>query len=592
MKGFRLLLSVLALWFTASPDGFALEVKEMRWGFDGRAVPGRFNLLSIRVAEPGPAPFEGELRLFETRGLDQTVGAPYVQPLYLTPGTERWVQFVPFVNSEFEMRLRWGDREKERVPVPAPKFGAPATVLLIDPASPFAADARLKAFPEDLFPTSVALTDGLDQVALDHVPRWDAPRREAFLDWLRRGGIVHLLRGPSGHPIWEGDLAVLNTVATRERVGAGTVVKHDVTRGEFSEGFSKDAGYAVREIVNEQTTGPILYHFDQMLLRSLASLTKPKVAWWLLYLLTIAYLVVIGPVHYRWSRKIDYRVAIAGFLGTVAVFALAFIIAGRRGSGERQAAHSISVAQALGGNRWDVRRWTNAFATSGDYYRLSYAAPGNYFSATSDTEAVNGRILSGRDGYFDVDIPLYSSRPFLHRAAMNGPGSEVQVVEWKSNRIELQLAADFPEEKADAWARHGGRFFPLTVAKQQLTWSQTSSEPPQEEPAFFAQDHMQRFQVYEWSAEKFEAKDAVRPLIANFLGDVKGLQHPWTPRPTKSDHLQLFILAKVPDRFAMRGKGFSKENGWVLFVMDVIRPSAAVNRSGEKSPAGDPLEKP
>jgi hypothetical protein len=55
--------------------------------------------------------------------------------------------------------------------------------------------------------------------------------------------------------------------------------------------------------------------------------------------------------------------------------------------------------------------------------------------------------------------------------------------------------------------------------------------------------------------------------------------------------LQLFILAKVPDRFAMRGKGFSKENGWVLFAMDVIRPSAVVNRSGEKSPAGDPLEK-
>jgi hypothetical protein len=96
-------------------------------------------------------------------------------------------------------------------------------------------------------------------------------------------------------------------------------------------------------------------------LKGLAALTKPEVAWWLLYLLTIAYLVIIGPVHYRWSRNIDYRLAIGGFLGTVAVFAVAFIIAGRRGSGETQTVNSIAIARALPGGRWDTNAMVERF---------------------------------------------------------------------------------------------------------------------------------------------------------------------------------------------------------------------------------------
>ena len=35
-------------------------------------------------------------------------------PLYLTPGTERWVQFVPFTAREFEWRLVWGKGDQAR----------------------------------------------------------------------------------------------------------------------------------------------------------------------------------------------------------------------------------------------------------------------------------------------------------------------------------------------------------------------------------------------------------------------------------------------------------------------------------------------
>src|SRR5688572_8375919 len=87
-------------------QGEALEVRESRWGFDGKAVPGRFNILSIRLFETGPKPFDGEISLVETRGVGQVVGAPHAQVTYLTPGTERWVQFVVYVSGEHEWSLR------------------------------------------------------------------------------------------------------------------------------------------------------------------------------------------------------------------------------------------------------------------------------------------------------------------------------------------------------------------------------------------------------------------------------------------------------------------------------------------------------
>src|SRR4030095_6880650 len=222
----RAIRIAIALTLLVNTVASALEFRSHQWSFDGKAVPGRFNLLSILVYEPGPRAFDGEIALIEGRGLSSAVGAPLVQQIYVTPGTERWVQFVPFIVGDYGWTIRWGRGEKENGKLDAPNLGPPGTVLLVDSASPFIGEQRLKGFASDLFPTSVAATDALDQIAIDHVPRWDAPRREAFMDWVRRGGVVHLLRSPSGLPIFDGDLAPLNTTLTKERVGAGTICRH------------------------------------------------------------------------------------------------------------------------------------------------------------------------------------------------------------------------------------------------------------------------------------------------------------------------------------------------------------------------------
>lgn len=572
-RAFRIALVAIALTLFVEVVASALEYKTHLWSFDGKAVPGRFNMLSVLVSQPGPKAFDGEIALIENRGIGSSVGAPLVQQIYVTPGTERWVQFMPFVTGEFGWTIQWGKGEKEKTTLDAPALGAPGTVLLIDSGSPFGQTQRLKGFPADLFPTSVAATDALDQIVIDQAPRWDAPRREAFMDWVRRGGVVHLIRGPSGIPVFEGDLSPLNTTLTKERVGAGTVVRHDVTRSECSAEHLQAAGFPLRQTKDSETRISYAYfNFDQNVLKGLAALTKPEVAWWLLYLLTIAYLIIIGPVHYRWSRNVDYRIAIGGFLGTVAVFALAFIIAGRRGSGETQTTHSVALARALPGGRWDTMQWVSAFATSGDYYRLTHASPVNYYSATNDAEAVNGKVISGKDGHFDVDIPLYSSRPFLHRGVLPGPDFGVRIMEWTPDRLALQVGNGFPASAKEVWARTGDQL--LRLKQDGNLWVWKRNDPSSAIDVFFTQESANTFNAREWNNAGLKFDAAFRPLLANCLGNVNGVQHRFTARPLSSDQLQLFVYAKAPESFAMKGKSFRGEKGWVLFVQDIFRETA------------------
>jgi hypothetical protein len=565
----RAIRIALALTLLVNAAASALEFKRHLWGFDDTAVPGRFNLLSVLVSESGPKAFDGEIALVESRSLGVTVGAPVVQQIYVTPGTERWVQFTTFVAGDYGWVLRWGKGEKDKVTLDAASLGPPGTVLLIDSESPFGSEQRLKGFPSDLFPTSVASTDALDQIVIDHPPRWDAPRREAFMDWVRRGGVVHLLRGPSGIPVFEGDLSPLNTTLTKERVGSGTIVRHDIERSQCSADYLKSAGFAPRGKKDQDSRMSYAFvNFDQSVLKGLAALTKPEVAWWLLYLLTIGYLVIIGPVHYRWSRTVDYRIAIGGFLGTVAVFALAFIIAGRRGAGETQTVHSLAVARALPGNRWDTMQWLSAFATSGDYYRFSHASPVNYYSASNDVEAVNGKIFGGKDGHFDVDIPLYSARPFMHRGVLSGPDLSVQVVEWKPGRIALQAGSGFPDSPTEVWARRGDQMLRLKRERNLWIWNNDESS---DIDSFFGSEGRHPFNAYEWNNSGLKFDVAFRPLLATFLADVNGVQHRFSMRPLAVDQLQLYVYAKAPASFAMKGRGFNGEKGWVLFVQDVFR---------------------
>src|SRR5687768_2667141 len=112
---------ILLVWLlTFAESNAALEIKEVRWGFDGRIVPERFNILSVLVDNTGRGPEEEILALEESRGMESRVGAPFIEPVYLTPGTTRWVQFYPLVSAHAEWKLRWGRFREKRYDVEKP----------------------------------------------------------------------------------------------------------------------------------------------------------------------------------------------------------------------------------------------------------------------------------------------------------------------------------------------------------------------------------------------------------------------------------------------------------------------------------------
>ena len=129
----------------------AVEIRAVQWGFDGKVLPEHINVLSVLIANPGAAPIDDRLIL---RG---TGGAPYFSACVLAPGASRWVQFYPWIGPHqdgFELQLG-----RQVMPLPEPSFGPPAVVLLIEERSLSSAKA-LKGFPEEIFPTTVAATDG------------------------------------------------------------------------------------------------------------------------------------------------------------------------------------------------------------------------------------------------------------------------------------------------------------------------------------------------------------------------------------------------------------------------------------------------
>jgi len=571
------IVSVLCILLALDVCAAPLEIKEVRWGFDGRVWPGHFNLLSVRLANPAPTPFEGDLVLSELRAVDQQVGAPFIEPVYLAPHSERAVQFVPLVTQEGSWRLRWGRGSGESRELDGPKLGGPARVVLIDAATPGAVASRLKAFPDDLFPTNVVPTESLDAIALDHAPRWEATRREALLAWLRLGGTVHLGLGLNGRfPEFSGELSVLNVAADRARVGAGWVRRHSLPIGEMDESFLAAHGSPERAL--RPGTKIVVYNVDHAILQQLAALTQPEIAWWLIYALAASYIVVVASGQFLWGRRMDYRLSIVCFLAVVAAYAVAFAVAGRRGAQEKQAAHSLAIARSLGAAQYDVTEWVSAFVTRGKVYKLSHGAPVNFYSAAPQFETVNGQIHNGRDGAFHADMPLYSSRPFVHRAVMRGDDTTLVVAVWEAGatgelrQLSLMPAAGFPKRVARVWARHAERFYEMKLESGR--WQLTGKR--EESGAFFDGKYFEPLNVYrgprvDKSGPRELWMEQMAPLlIAHALGGAEQLPQVVPPRDISVDHAQVFIFAPAPDGFRLRGDDFH-QSGWVLYQQDIFK---------------------
>lgn len=558
--------------------GGALELVQERWGFDGRVVPEQINLLSLEIANRSPEPFQGAVRLFRADLLGGAHGAILVQDCYLTPGASRWVQFFPYVgNADEPWTLEWSGRlGREHAELKPSALGPPAWAVLYDESDPLPPRASLPLFADSLFPPTVSATDGCYGLVLAHAPRWEAVRQEAFLDWLRRGGQLHIVHGRSGrYPAFGEALAALNNPAERFRVGAGLVVRHPVDPKQLSAEALAKFGIVPPSI--ERNSNPRIYDFQEWLFERLASLAQPKHDWALIYLTILVYLALVGPVHYVYARKRrDYRPAVAFFLLTALGCSLLLGFLGQRGQNEAAAVHSISYARQIDANHYDVAQWGSAFVTSGAVYDLTHDAPHRLYAAAREGVR-DGEIACGKEGHFRVDIPLNSAQSFLFRGKLKGPTIQLRVVRWEERAgvldLALEPAAGFPTDCAGLWAVRGTDYYPLTLRGGRIECASSSQGTLEA----FVGDPMAPYMDTRYSDEGDLTPEKVMPPLASVLinhsvGGVTTFLHILKYPGPDADRLRVFILARSPESFEVQGLRRGKRIGYALYETDVFKP--------------------
>lgn len=595
---FALVVATVASLVFAGP-AVAIGIEEVRWGFDGQVVAKSFNVLSIHLGNNSPETFDGRLRLQKQLHAGQMVGAVIEEPLFLSPLSSRWVQLYPYVSEANETWIvSWGRGAKQRVKFDTPRRGKPARVFLEPGGNLFNRGGSMKRLADHLFPPMVTATDTLETVFLAHAPRWQERQRQAFVDWLYRGGKVHLLHGDDGtFPVFTAQLKILNQPLETFRVGAGHVFRHRVSRLKVDAKFIKKAASTEQAVLNPWTpknsdeesqtkaagADDSYAYYGHLgsstgFFSKLKQMTRADHDWTIIHLLSFAYILLVFPCGYLLSRRrIDYRLSFAALLGVIVLFSLIFMAVGRRGYGEATAEHSVAIARPLDNGFYDVTAWTNLFVTHGDDYAFSHGGTGPIYSTASLAERVNGVIGNGALGGVLVDIPPFSSRPFVHRQRIGQNQLEVKVEKWKATETLEQLVVDtgtrFDQtEKPTVYALYRNRFYNLKYSNGKL--QKVSTNLPVSsflQPVFenqydypyggFSQDDQTDQKRYE---------SMLKPLIAQNLG----LREPKKAQTfsLSSDRVRLFVYTSMTPEFFTNNERFVERDGRVLFCIDLFAP--------------------
>ena len=618
--------SILCLALGLPEPALAVDVDQVIWGFDGQLVLNRFNLLSIQVSNPSPQTFEGTLRLTKSIG-GRRVDVPFVETVYLSPHSTRWVQFHPYVKSDWEeWSLSWGSGPKDSYSFPKPRMGKRACVALDDMDSLSVSGGVVKRFPEHLFPANLSACDGLRDVVLDHVPRWEPARQRAFVEWLSAGGRVHILQSSRAEfPRFTGALEALGSELPRVRVGLGYVFHHaralqgvsaeyveqvivqDRDPSRFpaaSQSPQNDAIPSAAPQAGEDELAVFLYEWegDSPLLTALKKMVRPNHSWPLIHLLSLMYIGLIFPGCFVVSmrREGDYRYVFGALLAIVSLFSLTFFIIGRRGYGERTTVNSVAIARGLPDGRIDVAQWSDAFAVSGGDYNFAHDGSGRIYSTCQTDEPVEGEAISGAEARLAADMPPYSSRSFGHRLVLPPAGvpatietMEVDTVirpvstslrdlsvaigsttERVLKELTLVRGPAFPESYRYLYVLFGRRVYSLTEDGNRLKMKSEDGSLAR----FLQLDDRQLFDPYfnrfvdkdETQLELFEG--LFKPLVARAVEissdrDAREFALP-------DDRVRLIVYAPMSADFFVRDERFSSQRGYVLYVHDLFSSEA------------------
>lgn len=558
-------LSTLAFLLPVAPALPAqLEIQRIQWGFDGLIVPNGFNLLTFELHNGTDKPFAGDVDLSQTSGISRT-GASQRIRTYLGPGDSRRLQFYPYlVFANDDWRVKLGHAGSRNIKEPDP--GYPATVILMQPDTLTPPRAGLPTFDESRFPPSVTGTDGLARVILDHVPAFQKSQRQAFLDWLHRGGEVHLCPDVGGPPRFAGELSVLNDKQSIFHVGSGRVVRHS----ERVDRLPSRRSWLPRRMGRGSSYAGSAFTED--LLNQMRGIVRPDHNWPLIYFVIVLFFIAAVPWHAWMSfQKWGYVGSISALLGIVALCTYALYQIGRRGYGEESVVHALSYARELTPGRYDTTQFKNVFVTSGGRYAIRHDAEGSIYSTAQRIEPVPGVAQTGKDALFRVAIPVFTSRPFVHRGVFQAPPTGAAIQNWpETGPLRHGLSIDWSgSEVLAAFAFHRKEVAELGSSGGTLSFARTRS---MRDDVLKTRALQQGGLGYAWGRSMHEsAETAARGFLGPILAHVWGLlADGGQPLDvTDDDSIRLVVLSRAPQSFYIQqGEGggrFGAEEGYVIY---------------------------
>ncbi len=623
-----LLMASMVSAVRATEPRVEVTIKRVKWGFDGKAQPRSFVPLSVLVQNNSPGEFEDVLRLRKSLRLTRQIDAVLERDVYVGPFSSRWVQFVPYVFDDWEQwQLDWIGLEAEPFLVPTPNMGDRATVLVYDPDELQTSGGVLHRFPSDLFPTSVTALDSLRGVVFDRPPGWQGARRQAFLDWLKLGGRVYLLKDERDrYPKFRDSLSVLNRRAERFLVGSGVVRRISGSLGSLDaetvnneilhdgQGrFNTPEWRQARKSAAAQTTMPAVnrngWDRDGELLERLQDLSRFHRNWLAIYGLAVLYLLALFPGCYWLGKRLKaYQWFYLGFFVVTGLFSFGFASLGRLGASDRARIRSVVVARQIDEGLYDVTGWSSAAAKVGGEYTIEHEGTGRLYSAGSEIEAVQGRIVAGPQGRLEADMPPASTRAAIHRARQAGPRLGIQVLRigidaGAISQLAVATGPEFPGEPLSVLLWHQGRIYrmrkrgqewQLIPASRRSGVSYLTDLSDLRLPGFGLRVSFYRTGVFGTGRQDDEPEDEdFESLVRTLIGNSFGMDNTIDPIQLSQEPnvMRMFVYAPMPEAFEAGGDAFPDRFGYALYAVDLptspTRRFAAPASAAEAAPSDD-----
>lgn len=584
-----------------------LRIEGVTWGFDGTVVANSFNPVSFSLHNDSNDPMNLPLKLERSDGV-KTIDAPVgvagpLDPVFLAPNSSRRVQLFAYVQGNpGEFMLSWGRDPRQRLDLTANvqlEVGRPATVILFDPEAVTQRGSGMPRFDETFFPVSASGAAGLAGVVLDHDPRMQTIQQQAFLDWVRAGGVVHLTEQSEGvRPEFSGELAALNSPLDEQRFGAGLVVRHHIPMAEFNRDVAeltmlprqplqlKPAPEQDENAANSYTGYLMDWDVANHVFMRVKQMTRPDHNWPLIYVMSFVYLALIFPGCWLIGRrKADYRLTYGAMLGAVVLFSMGFKQVGQRGYGEQTAMHAITIAQPLDGNRLLFRQWANLFVTDGDDYRIHHAGNGLLYSSGQSNEAVRGWIVSPPAGQFVADVPPFSSRTVAAAGVAETGGFTPLVEELaigeKLDALRVRLDPPLAQPSVIAQALYRDQLYDLQPAENGGYQLQKPSA------AFETGLQTDQWQQYGYNygfgyGDDVNTEELFATARGPMLAASVGVHNEETQKRFQlaDDRVRIFLYAEMPESLyakleyaaAPDAAVQTKRDGRVLYAFDVFPP--------------------